>query len=440
MDRTGIGTTVDRHRRRAPWRMLVLAVSMLQACGAGDAQLAGTWALDSDGMTAELTERAGSGNPMEAGLARMAMGMIAEMDWRMTLREDGTLSLHMEEPGSLVRANGQWSADGGAVRIEYLDAGERTASLTGRLEGSRLRLDPFEEGQPGLLFSRSREAAAVEGPPPPPPFGPLRADCPAEPAASRADGAPVDDIVNLRPGMSYDEVLAVLECRDDIRVVQTAPMWSISENYGIPTRQLLRASDGIPCDAREAGCESGEPFEPLRGVRREYVVAFTGMPEQEIARVIWRRSQYAEEDAQAVSVLLQSLNEKYGPPQLQATGDHLRLNRARPGATNLVWLYGRDGSAAPPPASQFSNAAMSWETCINGPQPQFSERHSWNSGCNLTIRAEILPQEGNPLLARELNMMVMNQRDLYHGGRQFNQALRLVSDERLREQSPAPEL
>lgn len=34
----------------------------------------------------------------------------------------------------------------------------------------------------------------------------------------------------------------------------------------------------------------------------------------------------------------------------------------------------------------------------------------------------------------------MSQRHLYHGGQQFNQALRLVSDERLREQSPAPEL
>lgn len=440
MNRTMYETTILRRRRPAPWHMMVLVIAMLQACGSGDAELAGTWALDHDGMTEELSERAASGNPMEAGIARMAMGLIGDMDWRMTLREDGTLSLHMEEPDSLVRAHGRWSLEGKAVTIEYAGAGDRTASLTGVLEGDRIRLDPFEEGQPGLLLARNRQAAAVEGPPPPPPLGPLRGDCPTQPVAARPDGAPVDDIVNLRPGMSYDQVLATLECRDDIRVVQTAPMWSISENYGIPTRQLLRASDGIPCDAREAGCESGGPFEPLREVRREYVIAFTGMPEQEIARVVWRRSLYAPEDAQAVSVLTQSLNEKYGAPQLQATGNHSRINRVRVGATNLVWLYDRDGSAVAPPASQFSNAAMAWETCINGPQPQFRESHSWNSGCNLTIRAEILPQEGNQLLARELNMMVMNQRDLYHGGQQFNQALRLVSDERLREQSPAPEL
>ncbi len=141
-----------------------------------------------------------------------------------------------------------------------------------------------------------------------------------------------------------------------------------------------------------------------------------------------------------IARMTQSLSEKYGVPQLQATGDHLRINKVRAGATNLIWLYSREGRPAPPPAGQFSSAALNYKTCINGPQPQFATQHGWNSGCNLTIRAEILPQDGNRMLARELNMVVMNQRDLYHGGQQFEHALRIVSEEKLREQSARPEL
>src|SRR5690606_13001853 len=126
--------------------------------------------------------------------------------------------------------------------------------------------------------------------------------------------------------------------------------------------------------------------------------------------------------------------------QLQATGSHLRINDVWPGATNLIWIYNQDGSPVAPPASQFSNAAMSWETCANGPNPRFAARHSWNSGCHTTIRAEIVPQESNGLLAAELSLVVLNQRDLYYGSQQFETTLRTVSDEQLRQQSARPEL
>lgn len=434
--------------------VLVALISLVQGCGSSsDATLAGHWEIDREAVTNELTERIEqSDDPMEIGLARMAIGMVSGMDWRISMHDDGTLSLITEEDDNSLRAKGEWSLQGKAVNIEYVDERDRKSAMTGTLEGERIRIDPFEEGQPELLLKKvsslhAGEALAAEDMPPVPPIGPLRDDCPPRlVAAPRSADAPVDDIVGLRPGMAYDDILALLECRDDIRSVQSAPLWSASQNYGIPTRQLLRASDGIPCSdaeigARSANCDSGGGrFEPLRGITREYIVSFTGMPRQEVARAIWRRVLYTEDDTQAASVLTQSLSEKYGVPQLQATGDHLRINNVRAGATNLIWLYSRDGKPTPPPAGQFTSAALNYETCINGPQPQFATQHGWNSGCNLTIRAEILPRDGNRLLARELNMVVMNQRDLYHGGQQFEQALKIVSEDRLREQSARPEL
>lgn len=308
-------------------------------------------------------------------------------------------------------------------------------------------LDKAEQAKKACKQTAAQKAAKVEEEQQQiPPLGPLRKDCPPTLAsAARPDGKPVDDIVGLRPGLSFDDAQALLECRDDIRVIQTAALWSAQENYGIPTRQLLRASDGIPCTGQQAAradaCDTGGGrFEPLRNITREYIVVFTGMPGQEISRAIWRRTLYAAEDKQAISVLSQALADKYGQPQLQASGDHSRINHVRAGATNLVWLSSREGAPIPPPASQISNAAMSWETCVNGLKPQFVARQGWNSGCNLTIRAEILPQQDNGLLARELNMVVVNQRDLYHGDKQFQQALRIVSEEKLRKESAAPDL
>lgn len=378
---------------------------------------------------------------MAGAIAEAMIAMVEEMDWTVTLEEDGAAALYLGEGGSGYDTSGSWTLEGSTLRLEYYDRRDRTVVLHGTLEGGKITFDSPDPDGPSIVLRHSNRAAlAIEAPPPP--LGPLRADCPPSLSSPARQGGPADDIVQLRPGMPYDDVIAVLECRDDIRVIQVAPLFSIQDNFGIPTRQLVRASNGIPCSEREARgdrCSTLGRFEPLRDVTEEYVVAFTGMPGEEIARAVWRRSIYTE-DGQALSVLTEALGGKYGPPQLQATGSHSRINNVRGGATNMIWLYSQDGSPSPPPASEFSNAAINWETCVNGPQPAFAARHGWSSGCHLTIRAEILPQEANGLLARELNMVVMNQRDFFHGGQQFEAALRIVSDERLRQESGRPDL
>jgi hypothetical protein len=436
------------HSSSISFAIPLLVICLLGGCGgAGNDGLVGTWEIDQEAMSEALSEQMSNArDPMQIGRSRMAMGMIDAMRWTASLSDDGALLLTIEEPGHTLDTDGTWSASDGAVTLTYADERDRTQTLTGTLQGRRIHLEPENEGQPGIILKRTGAAAVVAAPEPPPPMGPLRQDCPPRLAsAPRRDGAPVDDILGLRPGLAYNDVVALLECRDDIRVIQTSALWNVEENFGIPTRQLVRASDGIPCTERQAArrdaCDTGGGrFEPLRDSHREYIVAFTGMPGEEIARVIWRRNVYGVEDNQAISVLNQALVEKYGAPQLQVTGSHARINHTRPGATNLVWLFTREGAPQPPPASQFSNAATNWETCVNGPQPRFDTGHRWNSACNLTIRTEIMPQPDNGLLARELNMTVMNQRDLYHGGQQFQHALRAVSDERLRQQSATPDL
>lgn len=436
----------QRTRLYAAWLVGLLVWVGIAGCGgAGSGDIVGTWELDRDASTAAAQRQVEASGSLMAGAMSAAMAeMIGAMDWTVTLDGAGNAALRFAEGGGEYETSGAWHLDGDALRLEYYDHRDRTVVLNGTFDGRTITMTSPDPGGPAMILRTSRRPAlAIEPPPPVPPLGPLRAECPPTLTSSRRQGGPVDDIVQLRPGMPYEEVVAVLECRDDIRLIQTAPLFSIQDNFGIPTRQLVRGSDGVPCSAREARgdrCRTLGRFEPLRDASREYIVAFTGLPGEEIARAIWRRSVFDDQDSPGVSVLTQGLAEKYGPAQVQAVGSHSRINSMPPGATTLVWIYNRDGSAAPPPASEFSAAGLNWETCVNGPNPSFAARHGWNSGCELTIRAEIMPRADNAVLARELNMVVMNQRDFYHANQQFATALRLVGEERARQSRTPPEL
>src|SRR3546814_20146817 len=87
-------------------------------------------------------------------------------------------------------------------------------------------------------------------------------------------------------------------CSSDL---ETAEQW-IRQSHGLPTRQLLRASDGVPCAEGEkatnigwyAVCDTARGrFGARKEVTHEFVVALTGMPEQEVAGSIRRRPVFA---------------------------------------------------------------------------------------------------------------------------------------------------
>lgn len=424
---------------------LLFAAISPAGCGGSSSGAEGTWELDNAAMVDAFEKRLEESGARLPPLARQSLAQeLTDMDWTVTLHDGGPASLKLNERGQDFDTFGSWRMEGSALTLEYHDRRDRLVVLAGALTGGRIAFQPEHPDGVAIVLRPSHGAAlAQEELPSIPDMGPLRADCPASlDTPERAEG-PVDDIQQMRPGMPFDDALAILECRDDVRVVQTAPLFSIPENFGVPTRQLIRAADGIPCSAREARgdrCSALAHFEALRDITSEYVVAFTGLPGEEVARAVWRRRVYSEQDGQTVSMLAETLIAKYGAPQLQATGRHTRLNDVRDGATNLVWLFNREGHPVPPPTAQFSSAALGWETCVNGPKPVFAGRHGWNSGCHLTIRAEILPRSDNSLIARELNMVVMHQRDFFYGGQQFQAALRALSDQRLREQGRRPEL
>lgn len=273
-------------------------------------------------------------------------------------------------------------------------------------------------------------------------------DCPPTLSAGAArQGGPVDDIVGLRPGMTYDDVVAVLECRDDITAFQTAEMWSIRQNFGFPTRQLLRASNGVPCTEADrtprAGgtrveCDTGgNRFEPLKNISEEFIVLFTGMPGEEIARAVWRRSVFPEDGYPANASLVEALTQKYGAPLIQESEMNYYNTAPRPGAAlNLSWPYDRGGK-------MFSRdqAVTFNRDCANGMKPWFGASHTWNSGCGLTIRAELMPVEGSRLMARSMDVLVVDQAALFNSSREFEAQLAAAYEEKARKDGgSAPDL
>jgi len=98
--------------------------------------------------------------------------------------------------------------------------------------------------------------------------------------------------------MSYDEIVALLKKRDDVKTIETTDQW-IRQSHGITKHQLVRGSNGTACKKKERAvnkgkykeCDTfGKRFPAFKGATNEIMVALVGMPGDESAGSIWRRT------------------------------------------------------------------------------------------------------------------------------------------------------
>jgi hypothetical protein len=258
---------------------------------------------------------------------------------------------------------------------------------------------------------------------------PARGSCPPTlTAPARADGAPVDDVIGIRPGQSYDDVAAILACHKETPMIQTVDRWRNDlQTFGIPTRQAVRATDGQECNGQEifrsmssvsdtGGCPSDGSFKVVKNTTDQIYVVFTGLQGKEIAGAVWRSRRFPEAERPTADSLKQSLAEKYGQPH-QVSQDQW--------GTNLVWLY--DTAGRP-----MSESNPGFRQC-NSVFPKFQSGHSWSPACGLTIRALIEPVRTNDLLVNQFHIVAMHQQQFFEAGERFAQEL-VTENERVKKE------
>jgi hypothetical protein len=223
-------------------------------------------------------------------------------------------------------------------------------------------------------------------------------NCPAKASSPRPAGAPVDDVVGARPGMSWNEAATFVMCDNPLMVVaeNTGRNYSIN-TYGQKLRQgfdgefakprvVKTSRDYLREMSEEAVRRSGNAVEiRLQPGQSRFYVSTMGLPGQEQVISVAREELYAEGKQPTIESLTQALISKYGQP-----------SEANDGGTvvQLWWEYDPAGSKMQQPQCRISA----------GPDAATS----LSTACGLTVAAQIQASNTNRELARSLAVTSQN--------------------------------
>lgn len=228
-------------------------------------------------------------------------------------------------------------------------------------------------------------------------------DCPAD-AVPNPPGTPVNDIVGVHPGMSYEQAANAVMCSSPLLVVsaETGRGFDI-QTYGQTIRQGFSARFAEPRVqlTRQQYMQQAEREAMARGMnavrhdvkpgQSKWFVATMGMPGQEKVISAARDQWFEEGRNPTIASIEQALIAKYGTPtwRTDQSNDH-RLSwahdpRGRP-ITETSPLYNRCSASANPD---------------NGT--------NLSADCGIAVAATIFPLRSNPALAQNLQVGVVDQ-------------------------------
>jgi hypothetical protein len=272
------------------------------------------------------------------------------------------------------------------------------------------------------------------------------ATSPCEPKLSgpgRPAGAPVDDIVGIRPGQSMKDASAILGCRGNM-----AELLVRTSDHGqtkLKIREDLIATSGEPCEQsyRQMRSDFGsrtdysecqallvEGSQSHRNRFDRFQVTLVGLPGQERVASVWRMQEFPEGKRPVRADLIQTLTAKYGEPsQVDDRGHQIKLS----------WVFDLRGR-------RMSTNNPAYLSCF-GLNPDADSSQRWTAACGHTIAATVTSDAANSELARQLAMVSMNQADYVEAADAMKAALaeraaRLQADEveRARENGAEVEL
>lgn len=249
--------------------------------------------------------------------------------------------------------------------------------------------------------------------------------CPPRISTPRPAGTPVDDVVGVRPGMSWDEAVNVIECDNPMLVVteNTSRTYRI-ETHGVKIRQGFDArfaearvqktgQEIIREMQRDAMRRANNAYEaPLQPGQTRYYVGTMGLPGQERVISVAREEYYPEGQLPTVDSVAQALIAKYGTPTQERDNGPSR---------SLIWKYDPTGRLVTETSSLYNSCSMN-------ASPDAGTNLS--PDCGVSVAADIKRSTNNPGLAHSLAVASQNGAAGYAAITNTEQALARADQQR----------
>ncbi len=252
--------------------------------------------------------------------------------------------------------------------------------------------------------------------------------CPAEKLPAPAD-APVQDVLGVRPGLTYEQAVQTVLCSNPLLVITNEPNRGFDfPTYGQTVRQAFSARFAAP-RVQKTGRQIVQEMEReasargLNAVRRDmkpgqakWFVSTMGMPGQEKVIAVAREQWFDEGRNPAVESVSQSLVDKYGTPT-QKLGQH--------GDRMLRWAHDPRGRL-------ITETSPLYDRCSGFADPDGSM--NLNADCGVVVQAVIDTMRDNPALALALQVGVVDEAGGYAAVNATEQGLAALDAQRRAEQ------
>jgi hypothetical protein len=234
-------------------------------------------------------------------------------------------------------------------------------------------------------------------------------DCPADiDTPARATNAPVDDVVGVRPGLTFEEASNVVLCSNELLVASPPAAQGFNiQTYGATIRQGFSAKFAEPRVVKTSKqimqemqddmmARSGNAVRPdmLPGQSRWYVSTM-GLPGQERVIAAAREEWFVAGRNPTMQSVADALIKKYGQPTRQQVAPHV---------ISLVWMRDPAGRFVP----ETSPLAMRC-TAMSSP----NGGSNFSPDCGLVVAAMVWPLRDNPALSEHFEVGVADQANGY---------------------------
>ncbi|MEJ1962317.1 MAG: hypothetical protein WDO56_12545 [Gammaproteobacteria bacterium] len=229
--------------------------------------------------------------------------------------------------------------------------------------------------------------------------------CPARiETQARDPKAPVDDVLGVRPGMTYEEAANVVLCSHDLMVVQPDSRGFQIQTYGATLRQgftgriaqprVEKTSRQIMQEMQDNAISRGgnRVNEDMKPGESKWYVATIGLPGKERVINAAREEWFAEGRNPTVESVEQALLKKYGPPT--------RNQPSAGGQKYITWSYD-------PLGRQITETSPLFNRCTGVADPDGGSNFS--PDCGEVITATIFSMPDNPGLSRFFQVGVVDQ-------------------------------